>query len=99
MSRWIERGTAAAALLGGCLLLAAAGCGTARPAPGGQRTALRSQDPDKIVLARGQPRLQLLLGRRARPREFHLLLLRAGARVSRHGPADRPGHRVAFRDF
>jgi hypothetical protein len=54
MSRWIERGTVAAALLGGCLVLAAGGCGTAQPAPGGHRTALRSGDPDKIVLARGR---------------------------------------------
>lgn len=56
MSGWIGRGTATAgaAVLGTCLLLAAAGCGTARPTPDGHRMALRSQDPDKIVLARGR---------------------------------------------
>ena len=54
MRRWIEPGTAAAALLGSCLLLAAAGCGTPRAASGGHRVALRNQDPDKIVLARGR---------------------------------------------
>lgn len=54
MSRWTERGTVTAALLGGCLLLATAGCGTVSPAHGGHRTALRSGDPDKIVLAHGR---------------------------------------------
>lgn len=56
MNGWIGRGTAAAgaAMLGGCLLLAVAGCGTARPAADGHRIALRSGDPDKIVLTRGQ---------------------------------------------
>jgi len=56
MNGWIERGTAiaGAAILGGCLLLVAAGCGTPRPAIGGPKTAARNQDPDKIVLARGR---------------------------------------------
>jgi hypothetical protein len=56
MSGWIGRGTATAgaAVLGTCLMLAAAGCGTARAASDGHRTALRNQDPDKIVLARGR---------------------------------------------
>lgn len=49
MNGWIERGTA---LAGGCLLLAAAGCGTARPAPSGQHATGRH--PDRTVLARGQ---------------------------------------------
>ena len=52
MRCWIERGTAAATLLGCCLLLAVAGCGTARPAPRGQHATARSQD--RTVLARGQ---------------------------------------------
>lgn len=49
MSRWIARGTA---LLGGCLLLAAAGCETARPTPSGRPTAVRSAG--KTVLAGGR---------------------------------------------
>jgi hypothetical protein len=49
MSRWIERG---AAILVGCLLLAAAGCGTARPAPSRQQATDRSQD--RTVLTRGR---------------------------------------------
>jgi hypothetical protein len=51
---WIERGTATAgaALLGACLLLAAAGCGTARPAPSRHQAVGRGQD--RAVLARGQ---------------------------------------------
>jgi hypothetical protein len=52
MSRRIERGTAAATLLGGCLLLAVAGCGTARPARSGHPAAVRSQV--KTVVARGR---------------------------------------------
>ena len=54
MSRWTGRGTAAVAatVLGGCLLLAAAGCGTARPALSRQHVAAdRSQH--KTVLAHG----------------------------------------------
>ena len=56
MNGWIGRSTATAgaAILGGCLLLALAGCGTAQPAPGSHRMALHGQDPDKIVLARGR---------------------------------------------
>jgi hypothetical protein len=54
MRRRIERGTAAAALFGSCLLLAVAGCGTPRPASGGQRMALGNQGPGKIVLTRGR---------------------------------------------
>ena len=54
MSSWIARGTAGAGatILGGCLLLAAAGCGTAGPVRSGHQTVARSQD--RIVLARGQ---------------------------------------------
>ena len=52
MSRRIERGTAAVgAVLGGCLLLASAGCAAARPVRGGHQATTRS--PVRTVVARG----------------------------------------------